>query len=106
MTRAVKSEEEFVESAMPWTSSTRASGRCWKAYAPGKTEAEIMAPAVEDFFARGAGPRMMNIVLSGENGEAEAISKSPGIAVVGERPILYSLEITGTGCYWVEFSRP
>jgi len=43
-----------------------------ESYRPGRTEAEIMAPAVERFFARGAGPRMMNIVLSGAHGEAEA----------------------------------
>ena len=54
-------------------------------FEPGKTEAEIMAPAVEVFFARGAGPRMMNIVLSGENGEAEAHFKVPGHRVVERR---------------------
>jgi len=75
-------------------------------FAPGKTEAEIMAPAVEVFFARGAGPRMMNIVLSGGNGEAEAHFKVPGHRRVGERDLmLYSLEIAGAGGYWVEFSR-
>ena len=65
-----------------------------------------MAPAVEVFFARGAGPRMMTIVLSGENGEAEAHFKVPGHRRVGERDlVLYSLEIAGAGGYWVEFSR-
>ena len=65
-----------------------------------------MAPAVERFFARGAGPRMMNILLSGENGEANAYFKVPGDrTVAGDDLLLYSLEITGTGCYWVEFSR-
>ena len=65
-----------------------------------------MAPAVEVFFARGAGPRMMNIVLSGQNGEAEAHFKVPGHRKVGERDLLlYSLEIAGVGGYWVEFSR-
>jgi len=39
------------------------------AYSPGKTEAQIMAPAVERFSPRGAGPRMMNILLSGPRGE-------------------------------------
>jgi Xaa-Pro dipeptidase len=76
------------------------------AYEPGKTEAEIMAPAVERFFARGAGPRMMNILLSGENGEANAYFKVPGHRKVsGNDLLLYSLEITGAGGYWVEFSR-
>ena len=49
---------------------------------------------------------MMNIVLSGENGEAEAHFKVPGHRRVGERDLmLYSLEIAGSGGYWVEFSR-
>lgn len=77
------------------------------AYEPGKTEAEIMAPAVERFFARGAGPRMMNILLSGSHGEAEMSFKVPGHRVVAANDLLlYSLEVTGSGGYWVEFSRP
>ena len=77
------------------------------AYEPGKTEAEIMAPAVQLFFARGAGPRMMNIMLSGTHGEAEASFKVPGHRVVAaDDLLLYSLEVTGAGGYWVEFSRP
>ena len=77
------------------------------AYEPGRTEAEIMAPAVERFFARGAGPRMMNILLSGSQGQAEAHFKVPGLRVVAaDDLLLYSLEITGAGGYWVEFSRP
>jgi Xaa-Pro dipeptidase len=78
-----------------------------EAYRPGKTEAEIMAPAVERFFARGAGLRMMNIVLSGSNGEAEAHFKVPAHRVVqSDDLLLYSLEIAGADGYWVEFSRP
>jgi len=78
-----------------------------RAYEPGKTEAEIMAPAVERFFARGAGPRMMNIILSGERGEAEASFKVPGDRrVAADDLLLYSLEIGGLEGYWVEFSRP
>ena len=78
-----------------------------KAYQPGKTEAEIMAPAVELFFARGAGPRMMNIVLSGTHGEADAHFKVPGQRVVEpDDLLLYSLELGGSDGYWVEFSRP
>jgi Xaa-Pro aminopeptidase len=77
-----------------------------QSYQPGKTEAEIMAPAVERFFARGAGPRMMNIVLSGTGGEAEAHFKVPSLRKVApDDLLLYSLEITGAAGYWVEFSR-
>jgi Xaa-Pro aminopeptidase len=77
------------------------------AYEPEKTEAEIMAPAVERFFAGGCGPLMMNIILSGERGEAEAHFKVPGDRrVAADDLLLYSLEIGGPEGYWVEFSRP
>jgi Xaa-Pro aminopeptidase len=106
MTRAVKSEEELVEVRDAMDIIIDGFWALVAAYKPGKTEAEIMAPAVERFFARGAGPRMMNILLSGENGEANAYFKVPGDrTVAGDDLLLYSLEITGTGCYWVEFSR-
>src|SRR2546429_4141055 len=65
-----------------------------------------MAPAVGRFFARGAGPRMMNIVLSGTGGEAEAHFKFPSLRrVAADDLLLYSLEVTGEAGYWVEFSR-
>jgi len=106
MARAVKSEEELAEIRHSMDIIQEGFRALVQAFAPGKTEAEIMAPAVEVFFARGAGPRMMNIVLSGENGEAEAHFKVPGRRRVGERDLmLYSLEIAGAGGYWVEFSR-
>jgi Xaa-Pro aminopeptidase len=107
MARAVKSEEELVEVRDAMDIIVDGFWALVAAYKPGKTEAEIMAPAVERFFARGAGPRMMNIVLSGSHGEAEAHFKVPGNrAVAADDLMLYSLEITGTGGYWVEFSRP
>ena len=106
MARAVKSEEElegFRDSMDIILDGFRA---LLAAYEPGKSEAEIMAPAVERFFARGAGPRMMNIVLSGTNGEAEAFFKVPSQRKVGpDDLLLYSLEVTGEAGYWVEFSR-
>ena len=107
MVRAVKSEEELVEVRDAMDIILDGFWALVAAYEPGKTEAEIMAPAVERFFARGAGPRMMNILLSGPHGEAEASFKVPGNRVVAANDLLlYSLEVTGTGCYWVEFSRP
>ena len=106
MARAVKSQEELVEIRDSMDIIHEGFWALLDGFAPGKTEAQIMAPAVEVFFARGAGPRMMNIVLSGENGEAEAHFKVPGHRRVGERDLmLYSLEIAGSGGYWVEFSR-
>jgi Xaa-Pro aminopeptidase len=105
--RAVKSEEELLEVRDAMDIILDGFWALVAAYEPGKTEAEIMAPAVERFFARGAGPRMMNILLSGSHGEAEAFFKVPGSRVVAaDDLLLYSLEITGQGGYWVEFSRP
>jgi Xaa-Pro dipeptidase len=107
MARAVKSEEELAEVRDAMDIILDGFWRLVEAYAPGKTEAQIMAPAVERFFARGAGPRMMNILLSGGHGEAEAFFTVPGKRVVEASDLLlYSLEVTGAGGYWVEFSRP
>src|ERR1700751_2349354 len=107
MARAVKSEEELAEVRDAMDIIMEGFWALVGAYRPGKRKAEIMAPAVERFFAHGAGPRMMNILLSGQHGEAEAAFKVPGNRVVAaDDLLLYSLEVTGTGCYWVEFSRP
>jgi Xaa-Pro dipeptidase len=107
MARAVKSEEELAEVRDAMDIIVDGFWALVAAYEPGKTEAEIMAPAVERFFARGAGPRMMNILLSGSHGEAEASFKVPGHRVTAvDDLLLYSLEVTGSGGYWVEFSRP
>jgi Xaa-Pro dipeptidase len=107
MARAVKSEEELAEVRDAMDIIVDGFWALVAAYEPGKTEAEIMAPAVERFFARGAGPRMMNILLSGAHGESEASFKVPGHRITGvDDLLLYSLEITGVGGYWVEFSRP
>ena len=107
MARSVKSDEELKEIRDAMEIIVDGFWALVAAYEPGKTEAEIMAPAVAEFFARGAGPRMMNILLSGPGGEAEASFKVPGHRVVEpDDLLLYSLEITGAGGYWVEFSRP
>ncbi len=104
--RAVKSEEELAEIRDSMDIILDGFWAMVESYRPGRTEAEIMAPAVERFFARGAGPRMMNIVLSGAHGEAEAYFKVPGRRVVAPDDLmLYSLEVTGAEGYWVEFSR-
>jgi Xaa-Pro dipeptidase len=106
MARAVKSEEELAGVRDAMDIILDGFDALLKAYQPGKTEAEIMAPAVERFFARGAGPRMMNIVLSGAGGEAEAHFKVPSLRTVARDDLLlYSLEVTGANGYWVEFSR-
>ena len=106
MARSVKSEEELEGVTDAMDIILDGFHALLKAYQPGKTEAEIMAPAVERFFSRGAGPRMMNIVLSGTGGEAEAHFKVPSLRkVAADDLLLYSLEVTGADGYWVEFSR-
>src|SRR5207248_2839493 len=75
LARAVKSDEELIEVRDAMDIIVDGFWKLVAAYEPGKTEAEIMAPAVERFFARGAGPRMMNIMLSGAHGAAEAACK-------------------------------
>src|SRR5260370_25853541 len=106
MARAVKSEEELegVRDAMDIIlDGFRA---LLQSYQPGKTEAEIMAPAVERFFARGAGPRMMNIVLSGTGGEAEAHFKVPSLRNAAPAHLfLYSLPLTRPPGYSAQLSR-
>ena len=106
MARAVKSAEELEGFRDSMDVILDGFHALLKSYQPGKSEAEIMAPAVERFFARGAGPRMMNIVLSGTGGEAEAHFKVPSLRrVAADDLLLYSLEVTGAAGYWVEFSR-
>ncbi len=97
--RAVKSDTEL--------ESVRASVRInvdgfhafRAAYAPGKTAAEVMAPAEQLFVARGCGRLTMNMVLVG----AEFALARENI-VLGDFCIP-SLEIAGPGGHWVEVSR-
>lgn len=105
--RAVKSAEELAVIRRTMQLIEDGFWALHAAYAPGRTEAEIMAPAVERFFAGGAGGQMMNILLSGAEGRAEAYFKVPRRRLVAaDDLLLYSLEIAGPEGYWVEFSRP
>ncbi|MFZ0735508.1 MAG: M24 family metallopeptidase [Candidatus Acidiferrales bacterium] len=107
MARAIKSDEEIHGIRHSMKIIEDGFWAMLEKYRPGKTEAEVMAPAVETFFAGGAGLQMMNIVLSGTNGEADAQFKVPRERKVNaDDLLLYSLEIAGPEGYWVEFSRP
>jgi Xaa-Pro aminopeptidase len=79
-----------------------------RAYEPGRTEAEIMAPASARFVELGCGRHAMNMVLSGTGGEANPEFKIPSETrpVEPDDLLLYSLEIAGPGGHWVEVSRP
>ena len=69
------------------------------AYEPGKTAAEVLAPAERLFVEQGCGRLTMNMVLVGPE---FAIARSN--AVLGDFCIP-SLEIAGPGGHWVEVSR-
>ena len=69
------------------------------AYEPGKTAAEVMAPAEELFVERGCGRLTMNMVLIGPE---FGIAKKE--TTLGDF-VLPSLEVAGPGMHWVEVSR-
>jgi Xaa-Pro dipeptidase len=99
LARAVKSEAELA--------SVRESVRInedgfWaflEAYEPGKTAAEVLAPAERLFVERGCGRLTMNMVLVGPE-----FTIARNDAPLGEFCIP-SLEIAGPGGHWVEVSR-
>jgi len=69
------------------------------AYEPGKTAAEVMAPAEELFIERGCGRLTMNMVLIGPEFGIAKRETTLGAFV------LPSLEVAGPGMHWVEVSR-
>jgi Xaa-Pro aminopeptidase len=77
-------------------------------FAPGKTEAEVLAPCERYFVEQGCGRLTMDMVLVGEgNGAALPefkIASSERRIREGDL-VLPSLEIAGPGGHWVEISR-
>jgi Xaa-Pro aminopeptidase len=99
LARAVKSDEEVESVRDSVRINTQGFHLFAEAYAPGKSAAEVLAPAEEYFVAEGCGRLTMNMVLVG----AEfAIARSD--TTLGEFCIP-SLEIAGPGGHWVEVSR-
>jgi Xaa-Pro dipeptidase len=99
LARAVKSDEEIESVRDSVRINTQGFHLFAQAYGPGKTAAEVLAPAEEYFVAEGCGRLTMNMVLVG----AEfAIARSD--TTLGEFCIP-SLEIAGPGGHWVEVSR-
>jgi Xaa-Pro aminopeptidase len=97
--RAVKSEEELESVRESVRINTDGFHAFREAYAPGRSAAEVLAPAEELFVERGCGRLTMNMVLVG----AEfAIARAE--TVLGDFCIP-SLEIAGPGGHWVEVSR-
>ena len=99
LARAVKSEAELESVRDSVRINTEGFWAFVEAYAPGKTAAEVLAPAEELFVAEGCGRLTMNMVLVG----AEfAIAR--GDTILGDFCIP-SLEVAGPGGHWVEVSR-
>jgi len=97
--RAVKSEEELESVRESVRINTDGFHAFREAYGPGRSAAEVLAPAEELFVDRGCGRLTMNMVLVG----AEfAIARAE--TILGDFCIP-SLEIAGPGGHWVEVSR-
>jgi Xaa-Pro aminopeptidase len=99
LARAVKSDAELASVRESVRINEDGFEAFLGAYEPGRTAAEVMAPAEELFVERGCGRLTMNMVLIGpEFGIAKAGT------VLGDF-VLPSLEIAGPGMHWVEVSR-
>jgi Xaa-Pro aminopeptidase len=99
LARAIKSDTEL-ESVRESVRINTAGFRAFlEAFAPGKTAAEVLAPAERLFVEEGCGRLTMNMVLVGPE---FAIAR--GDLALGELCIP-SLEIAGPGGHWVEVSR-
>jgi Xaa-Pro aminopeptidase len=97
--RAVKSDAELESVRESVRINTDGFFAFREAYAPGRTAAEVMAPAEELFVERGCGRLTMNMVLVG----AEfALARDD--VTLGDFCIP-SLEIAGPRGHWVEVSR-
>jgi len=99
LARAVKSDAELESVRESVQINVDGFHAFHKAYAPGKSAAEVLAPAEALFVERGCGRQTMNMVLVGPE---FAIARDD--VVLGEFCIP-SLEIAGPGGHWVEISR-
>jgi Xaa-Pro aminopeptidase len=99
LARAVKSDAELESVRDSVRINTDGFWAFLDAFAPGKTAAEVLAPAERLFVERGCGRLTMNMVLVGPE---FAIARRD--LVLGDLCIP-SLEIAGPGGHWVEVSR-
>jgi Xaa-Pro dipeptidase len=97
--RAVKSEAELQSVRDSVRINTEGFWAFLDAFEPGRTAAEVLAPAERLFVERGCGRLTMNMVLVGPE---FAIARAD--TVLGDFCIP-SLEIAGPGGHWVEVSR-
>jgi Xaa-Pro aminopeptidase len=99
LARAVKSDAEIESVRDSVRINKEGFWRFLEAYAPGKSAAEVLAPAEQLFVEEGCGRLTMNMVLVG-----------PEFAMARRETVLAefcipSLEIAGPGGHWVEVSR-
>ncbi len=109
LARAVKSGDELYAVREAVEINEEGFWAVLEAYEPGKTEAEIMAPAAARFVELGTGRHAMNMVLAhGPSGGArpEFVIPSETRKVGEDDLLLYSLEIGGPSGHWAEVSRP
>jgi Xaa-Pro dipeptidase len=107
LARAVKSEEEIASVRESVRINTEGFWIFLEEFAPGKTEAELLAPCERYFVEQGCGRLTMDMVLVGEGGAAEPefrIASTERRLRPGDL-VLPSLEIAGPGGHWVEVSR-
>jgi Xaa-Pro dipeptidase len=97
--RAVKSEAELESVRESVRINTDGFWAFLDAYEPGRTAAEVLAPAERLFVERGCGRLTMNMVLVGPE---FAIARSDTVL---DDFCIPSLEIAGSGGHWVEVSR-
>jgi Xaa-Pro aminopeptidase len=108
LARAVKSDEEMELVRESMRINEAGFWAVHAAYAPERTQAELMAAAEAEFTRLGTGRQTMDMVLFGPAGGAtpEFQIPNPRKEIRGEDMLLYSLEVAGPGGHWVEFSRP
>jgi Xaa-Pro aminopeptidase len=104
--RMVKSELELASVRESVRINTEGFWIFLDAFAPGKTEREVLAPCESYFVSQGCGRWTMDMVLDGPNGGALPEFKIAGARVFGATDcVLPSLEVAGPGGHWVEVSR-
>jgi Xaa-Pro dipeptidase len=108
LARAVKSQAELgsVRESMRINEAGVFAVR--DAWAPGRTEAELMAVAEQTFVKLGTRRQTMDMVLTGPDGAALPEMRLPDETrtIATEDMLVYGLEVAGPGGHWVEFSRP
>jgi len=108
LARAVKSDYELTSVRESMRINEAGVFAVMRAWAPGKTEAELMAVAEQAFVSRGTRRLTMDVVLTGPHGAALPEMRVPDEkrTIAPDDMLIYGLEVAGPDGHWVEFSRP